>query len=140
MAVPKLPSCWVHTGIGGLTELADVSGTGIEFIPKLPKCRVPVSSSYPSYRIVEYKYRSRTEQIIPVPPALWPRVFRYLGYGYRNRTALTERDGYRYLTSSYRPYRVSGIAIEGGRFPRSHPTINAKMHFILYIKSETGNC
>ena len=72
-------SCWGNTGIGGIAELADVSGTGIEFIPKLPKCRVPVSSSYSSYRIVGYKYRSCTEQI-PVPPALLPRVFRYLGY------------------------------------------------------------
>ena len=31
---------------GGITELTEVSGTGIEVVPNLPKCWVPVSSPY----------------------------------------------------------------------------------------------
>ena len=37
-----------HTGprgiFGGRTELTEVPGSGIEVLPILPKCRVPVSS------------------------------------------------------------------------------------------------
>ena len=34
------------TGIEINTELTELPGTGIEFVPNLPKCRVPISSSY----------------------------------------------------------------------------------------------
>ena len=74
--MPNLPSCWVHTGIGGLTELADVSGTGIEFIPKLTKCRVQVS--------IPYQTNTRTPWIvaegIPVPGVRVSKPYR------KNRT------------------------------------------------------
>ena len=38
-----------------------MSGTGIEVVPYLPKCRVPVLKSYRTYRSVGYRYRGRTE-------------------------------------------------------------------------------
>ena len=36
-------------------------GTGIDIVPKLPKCLVPVLTSYRSYRSVRYRCFRRTE-------------------------------------------------------------------------------
>ena len=38
------------------TEVTELSGTGIDVVPKFPKCSVPVLTSYPSYRRVRYRY------------------------------------------------------------------------------------
>ena len=38
------------------TELTEVSGTGIDVVPHLPKRPVPVLTSYRSYRSVRYRY------------------------------------------------------------------------------------
>ena len=62
------------TGIEKNTELTEVSGTGIERIPNLLKCRVPVSNKYRTYRVpVLRPYRTNTGRPgnavegIPVP-------------------------------------------------------------------------
>ena len=57
---------------GCCTELPEVSGTGIEFcnrtggtginmVPNLPKCPVPVWMSYRTYRSLRYRYSCHTE-------------------------------------------------------------------------------
>ena len=38
------------------TELAEVSGTGFDVIPNIPKCPVPVLMSYRSYLSIWYRY------------------------------------------------------------------------------------
>ena len=43
------------------TELTEVSGTGIEVVPNLPKGPVPVLMSYGTYRSVWYRYSCSTE-------------------------------------------------------------------------------
>ena len=48
---------------GGRTEFTDLSGAGIEIVPNLPECRVPVLKSYRTYGSVGYRYWSRTELI-----------------------------------------------------------------------------
>ena len=55
-------------GIEAVEDLTQESGTGIGFIPKLPKCRVPVSSSY------------RTLPKCRVPVLRWHRTYRGVGY------------------------------------------------------------
>ena len=40
------------------TELSEVSDTGIDVVPNLPKCPVPVLMSYRTYRSVRYRYGS----------------------------------------------------------------------------------
>ena len=37
-------------------ELTELSGTGIDVVPKLSKCLVPVLMSYRSYRSVRYRH------------------------------------------------------------------------------------
>ena len=87
--VPNLPKCRVpvsspyrtNTGTPGIvvegipvrgvqmsgrTELTEVSGTGIEVVPNLPKCRVPVLRLY------------RTTPVGKIPPE-----YPYPGVGYR---------------------------------------------------------
>ena len=55
------------------TELTEVSGNGIDVVPKLPKCVVPVLMSYRTYRSVRYRYWCHTEptevvwKSVPVP-------------------------------------------------------------------------
>ena len=39
------------------TELDEVSRTGIEVVPCLQNCRVPVLRSYPTYQIVGYQHQ-----------------------------------------------------------------------------------
>ena len=57
--------CTGYTGtrgsFGGSTELTEVSGTGIEVVPNLPKCRVPILKSGRTHRSVGYRYRAQTE-------------------------------------------------------------------------------
>ena len=43
---------------GCRTELIEVSGTGIDVVPNLPKCPVPVLMLYRPYRSVRYRYES----------------------------------------------------------------------------------
>ena len=43
------------------TQLTEVSGTGVNVVPKLPICPVPVLMSYLTYRSVRYRYWCRTE-------------------------------------------------------------------------------
>ena len=38
------------------TELTEVFGTGMDIVPNLPKCAVPVLMSYRTYRSVRYRY------------------------------------------------------------------------------------
>ena len=42
--------------LGGRTELTEVSATGIEILPKLTKCRVPVLGSYRTHRRIGYRH------------------------------------------------------------------------------------
>ena len=48
-------------GIEAVEDLTQESGTGIGFIPKLPKCRVPVSRPYQTNHRVKNLNRGRTE-------------------------------------------------------------------------------
>ena len=41
--------------------MSQCGGTGID-VPNLPKCPVPVSMSYPTYRSVRNRYGRRTER------------------------------------------------------------------------------
>ena len=43
------------------TEVTEVSGAGIDVVPKLPKCPVPVLMSYRTYRSIRYRYPCCTE-------------------------------------------------------------------------------
>ena len=40
------------------TELNEVSGAGIDVVPNLPKCPVPVLEVYRTYRGVRHRYES----------------------------------------------------------------------------------
>ena len=53
---------------GCRTELTEVSGTGIDVVPNLPKCSVPVLELYRTYRSVRQRYES---------------MYRYRRYWYR---------------------------------------------------------
>ena len=65
--IPKLARvCYVRYRYswyryGCRTELTEVSGAGIDVVPKLPKCPVPVLMSYRTYRSGRYRYLYRTE-------------------------------------------------------------------------------
>ena len=51
-----------------------MSGTGIDAVPKLPKCPVPVLMSYRSYRSVRYRYYvvpSIPKFLVPVVPPVY---------------------------------------------------------------------
>ena len=63
---------------GCSTELTEVSGTGIDVVPKLPKYPVPVLMLYRNGRSVRYQYES---------------LYRYRRYRYPCRTELTEVSG-----------------------------------------------
>ena len=45
----------------GRIELTEVSGTGMDVVPNLPKCRVRVWMSYRTYQSFGYGYGCRTE-------------------------------------------------------------------------------
>ena len=101
------------------TELTEVSGTGIDVVPNLPKCPVPVLMLYRTYRSVRYRYESlyryrryrypyRAELTevsgtgidvvpnlpkCPVPVLLSYRTYRSVWYRYLCRTELTEESG-----------------------------------------------
>ena len=62
---------------GCSTEVTEESGTGIDIVPTLPKCPVPVLM-YQNYRSVRYRYES---------------MYRYRRYRYPCRTELTEVSG-----------------------------------------------
>ena len=62
---------------GCRTELTEVSGTGIDVVPNLPKCPVPVLMCR-KYRSVRYRYES---------------LHRYRRYRYPCRTELIEVSG-----------------------------------------------
>ena len=49
------------------TELTEVSGTGIDVVPKLPNYPVPVSMSYRSYRTVRYRLYRRYTSVRAIP-------------------------------------------------------------------------
>ena len=55
-----------------------IFGTGMDVVPNLPKCPVPVLTSYQTYRSVRYRYDS---------------LYRYRRYRYPYRTELTEVFG-----------------------------------------------
>ena len=59
------------------TELTEVSGTGIDVVPNLPKCPVPVLM-YRNYQSILYRYES---------------LYRYRRYRYPRLTELTEVSG-----------------------------------------------
>ena len=63
---------------GCRTEVTEMSGTGIDVAPNLPKCPVPVLMLYRTYRSVRYRYES-----------LYP----YRRYRYPCRTELTDVSG-----------------------------------------------
>ena len=60
------------------TELTEVPGTGIDIVPILPKCSVPVLMLYRTYRSVRYRYES---------------LCQYRRYQHPYRTELTEVSG-----------------------------------------------
>ena len=72
-------------------------GTGIDVVPNLPKCPVPVLMSYRTYRSVHYRYCCRTEltevsgagiEVVPnlpkcpVPVLMSYRTYRRVRYRY----------------------------------------------------------
>ena len=63
---------------GCRTEITEVSGTGIDVAPNLPKCPVPVLMLYRNYQGVRYRYES---------------LYRYRRYRYPCRTEVTEVSG-----------------------------------------------
>ena len=63
---------------GCRTEVTEVSGTGIDAVPKLPKYPEPVLMLYRNYRSVRYRYES---------------LYRYRRYRYPCRTGLTGVTG-----------------------------------------------
>ena len=63
---------WCHT------ELAEVSGTGIDVVTSIAKCPASVLMFYRTYRSVQYRYDS---------------LYRYRPYRYPHRTELTEVYG-----------------------------------------------
>ena len=76
----------------------EVSGIGIEVVPNLPRCQVPVLRSYRTYRGVGYRHRAHTEltevsgtgiEVVPNLPRCRVPVLR----SYRGRTELTEVSG-----------------------------------------------
>ena len=69
-----------------------MSGTGIEFVPNLPKCRVPVLCSYRSYLSIGYRYGGRTEQT-PSPPGIALEGIPVQGVLLGERTELKEVSG-----------------------------------------------
>ena len=62
--------------LGRRTGLTEVSDTGIEKVPNLPKCWVPILKKYRTYRSVRYRSRKKY------------RTYRSVGYRYRGRTGL----------------------------------------------------
>ena len=69
----------VHTGTPGTgilcrTELPEVYGTGVDVVPKLPKCPVPVLM-YRTYRAAGYRYYRR--YIPAVRTGVMPRYVPY---------------------------------------------------------------
>ena len=95
---------------GCSTEVTEESGTGIDIVPTLPKCPVPVLM-YQNYRSVRYRYES---------------MYRYRRYRYPCRTELTEVSGTGIdvvpnlpnfpvpVWMSCRTYEVSGTGNTGG--------------------------
>ena len=54
--------CCADTGTNSSTDVhTGTGGTGIDFVPNLPKCPVPVLMSYRTYQRVRYRYCCRTE-------------------------------------------------------------------------------
>ena len=49
------------------TELTEVSGTGVDVVPKLPKCPLPVLMSYRTCRSVRYRQYRRYVSVRTVP-------------------------------------------------------------------------
>ena len=56
------------TDVDGRTELTEVSGTGIDVVPNLPKRPVPVLEVYRTYRSVRHRYKSTGIDVIPNLP------------------------------------------------------------------------
>ena len=62
------------------TELTEVSGTGINVVPNLPKCPVPVLM-YQTYPSIQYWYKCRTKlPKCPVPVLMSYRTYRSVRY------------------------------------------------------------
>ena len=88
-----------------LTELTEVPGKGMEIVQNFQKFRVRVRKSYRTFRSSGYcgtgvqnsqKFRAGTKHAVPVPRALWPRMYRTSRssrYGYECRTELPELPG-----------------------------------------------
>ena len=85
--VPNLPNCPVPVL---LYRPYRSVGTGIDAVPNLPKCPVPVLILYRTYRSVRYRYKS---------------LYRYRRYRYPCRTELTEVSKCPVLVLMYRTYR-----------------------------------
>ena len=106
--------CCTDTGTNSGTDIHTVTGgTGINVVPNLPKCTMPVLMSYRTYRSVRHRYRCRTGLTkvsvpdlpkCPVPVLMLYRnyqsvryryesLYRYRWYRYPCRTELTEVSG-----------------------------------------------
>ena len=73
------------------TELTEVSGTGIDVVPNLPRCPVPVLKSYRTCRGVRYRHRCLTELTeVSVPVLVSYRTYRSVRYRCLCRYELTE--------------------------------------------------
>ena len=73
------------------TELTEVSGTGIDVVPNLPRCPVPVLMSYRTCRGVRYRHRCLTELTeVSVPVLVSYRTYRSVRYRCLCRYELTE--------------------------------------------------
>ena len=89
--------CCTDTGTNSGTDVH--TGTGINFVPNLPTCPVPVLMSYRTFRRIRYRYWCRTELTevsgtgidvvpnflkCPVPVLMLYRTYRSVRYRYES--------------------------------------------------------
>ena len=124
------------------TELTEVFGTGIDVVPKIPKCSVPVwksapaSMSFRTYRSVRYGYWCHTENthVSGAGIDVLPKLSKYpvpVLTSYRRCRIVRYRHWCTELTE------VSGIGNTGGmtRYVpyRTHPSLHAVQKSTLWI-------
>ena len=92
----------VGNGWGSRTELTKQSGTGMDVVPNLPKCRVRLWMLYQVYQRVGHDTAAYTRTCTPPQvfqqgrtryQGIFPRAYRTyqsVGYGWRSRTKLTK--------------------------------------------------
>ena len=125
--------CCTDTGTGSGTYVhTGTAGTGIDVVPNLPKCSVPVLMSHRTYRSFWYRYWCRTEHTevskpgtkvctatagtdmavvpnlpkFPAPVLMSYRTYRSFRYRYCCHTERTEVSGTGNTAGIYRRYAL----------------------------------